>query len=390
MDNAQILPSEWINDTLENYLSRRKAKSNIIYAVAIVFVMASIVLLPFIYVDVSVEGTGNVRPKTERSTIIAPVTEIVDEVYVKEGDAVVKGQPILKFRTDNTDVKINYQRSQQNEFLSQCHDLEFLIKGSCPQTFKSSNREQEYYSMVAQCAQMKTDIRHLKTEWLRNKALYDDKLISEEEYEKYYYQYLDKQNELKTLVENKRATWETDLNNLRQQIREAHSNIEGDVSDKHMLILRAPVSGTVENFSGIYPGIPVQAGTNLAVISPKAPLYVEAFVKPKDIAFIRPNMTAKIQVDAFNYNEWGMLEGKVESVSSDYVVDSSNNYLFKVRVRLDKNYLTDDRTHHQGYIKKGMTAVVRFMVTKKSLFDLLYQSMDSWVNPTQYPCKNAK
>lgn len=390
MDNAQILPSEWINDTLENYLSRRKAKSNIIYAVAIVFVMASIVLLPFIYVDVSVEGTGNVRPKTERSTIIAPVTEIVDEVYVKEGDAVVKGQPILKFRTDNTDVKINYQRSQQNEFLSQCHDLEFLIKGSCPQTFKSSNREQEYYSMVAQCAQMKTDIRHLKTEWLRNKALYDDKLISEEEYEKYYYQYLDKQNELKTLVENKHATWETDLNNLRQQIREAHSNIEGDVSDKHMLILRAPVSGTVENFSGIYPGIPVQAGTNLAVISPKAPLYVEAFVKPKDIAFIRPNMTAKIQVDAFNYNEWGMLEGKVESVSSDYVVDSSNNYLFKVRVRLDKNYLTDDRTHHQGYIKKGMTAVVRFMVTKKSLFDLLYQSMDSWVNPTQYPSKKAK
>lgn len=390
MDNAQILPSEWINDTLENYLSRRKAKSNIIYAVAIVFVMTCIVLLPFIYVDVSVEGTGKVRPKTERSTIIAPVTEIVDEVYVKEGDAVVKGQPILKFRTDNTDVKINYQRSQQNDFLSQCHDLEFLVKGSCPQTFKSSNREQEYYSMVAQCAQMKTDIRHLKTEWLRNKALYDDKLISEEEYEKYYYQYLDKQNELKTLVENKHATWETDLNNLHQQIREAHSNIEGDVSDKHMLILRAPVSGTVENFSGIYPGIPVQAGTSLAVISPKAPLYVEAFVKPKDIAFIRPNMTAKIQIDALNYNEWGMLEGKVESVSSDYVVDSSNNYLFKVRVRLDKNYLTDDRTHQRGYIKKGMTAVVRFMVTKKSLFDLLYQSMDSWVNPTQYPSKNAK
>ena len=390
MDNAQILPSEWINDTLENYLSRRKAKSNIIYAVAIVFVMTCIVLLPFIYVDVSVEGTGNVRPKTERSTIIAPVTEIVDEVYVKEGDAVVKGQPILKFRTDNTDVKINYQRSQQNDFLSQCHDLEFLVKGSCPQTFKSSNREQEYYSMVAQCAQMKTDIRHLKTEWLRNKALYDDKLISEEEYEKYYYQYLDKQNELKTLVENKHATWETDLNNLHQQIREAHSNIEGDVSDKHMLILRAPVYGTVENFSGIYPGIPVQAGTSLAVISPKAPLYVEAFVKPKDIAFIRPNMTAKIQIDALNYNEWGMLEGKVESVSSDYVVDSSNNYLFKVRVRLDKNYLTDDRTHQRGYIKKGMTAVVRFMVTKKSLFDLLYQSMDSWVNPTQYPSQNAK
>lgn len=390
MDHSQILPSEWINDSLENYLSRRKAKSNIIYVVAIVFIMACIVLLPFVYVDISVEGTGYVRPKTERGTIVAPVTEIVDHVYVKEGDAVVKGQPILKFRTNNTDTKINYQKAQQSDFQNQCHDLEYLAEGSCPSKFKSSNREQEYYSMVAQCAQMKTDIRHLKTEWLRNKMLYDDKLISEEEYEKYYYQYLDKQNELKTLVENKRASWETDLNNLRQQIRETRSNIEGDTSDKHMLILRAPVSGTIENFSGIYPGIPVQAGTNLAVVSPKAPLYVEAFVKPKDIAFIRPNMTAKIQIDALNYNEWGMLEGKVESVSSDYVVDQNNNYLFKVRVRLGKNYLTDYNTHHRGYIKKGMTAVVRFIVTKKSLFDLLYQSMDSWVNPTQYPSNKAK
>lgn len=390
MDHSQILPSEWINDSLENYLSRRKAKSNIIYVVAIVFIMACIVLLPFVYVDISVEGTGYVRPKTERGTIVAPVTEIVDHVYVKEGDAVVKGQPILKFRTNNADAKIDYQKSQQSDFQNQYHDLEYLAEGSCPSTFKSSNREQEYYSMVAQCAQMKTDIRHLKTEWLRNKMLYDDKLISEEEYEKYYYQYLDKQNELKTLVENKRASWETDLNNLRQQIRETRSNIEGDTSDKHMLILRAPVSGTIENFSGIYPGIPVQAGTNLAVVSPKAPLYVEAFVKPKDVAFIRPNMTAKIQIDALNYNEWGMLEGKVESVSSDYVVDQNNNYLFKVRVRLGKNYLTDYNTHHRGYIKKGMTAVVRFMVTKKSLFDLLYQSMDSWVNPTQYPSNKAK
>lgn len=71
MDHSQILPSEWINDSLENYLSRRKAKSNIIYVVAIVFIMACIVLLPFVYVDISVEGTGYVRPKTERGTIVA-------------------------------------------------------------------------------------------------------------------------------------------------------------------------------------------------------------------------------------------------------------------------------------------------------------------------------
>lgn len=311
MDNAQILPNEWINDSLEGYLSKRSAKSNIIYVVAVVSIIVGLILLPFIYVDISVEGTGYVRPMTERSTIAAPVTEIVDKVYVKEGDSVVKGQPILKFRVNNVNAKIDYQKTQQNDYINQCHDLEYLAKGAKPSPFRSANREQEYYSLLAQSTQIKTDIRHLKTEWLRNKALYDDKLISEEEYEKYYYQYLDKINELKTLVESKRSQWESDLNSLRQQIHETHSNIEQNVSDRHLLVLRAPVSGTVENFSGIYPGIPVQAGTNLAVISPKAPLYIETFVRPKDIAFIRKNMKAMVQIGAFNYNEWGMLEGLV-------------------------------------------------------------------------------
>lgn len=389
-NNAQILPNEWIKDSLENYLSKRSAKFNIIYVVTIAFILIGIILLPFIYVNISVEGTGYIRPKTERSTIIAPVTEIVDHVYIKEGDSVVKGQPIIKFRTNNVNAKINYQELLQDNCLNQCHDLEYLVKGTCPPSFKSANREQEYYSLIAQSAQIKADIRHLKTEWLRNKALYDDKLISEEEYENCYYQYLDKLNELKTLIEGKRASWETDLNGLRQQLQETHSNIEENVSDKHLLILKAPVSGTVENFNGIYPGTPIQAGTNLAVIIPKAPLYIEAFVKPKDIAFIRKNMTAKIQVDAFNYNEWGTLEGIVESVSSDYVIDQNNNYLFKVRVKLNNDYLTHNKTHQRGYIRKGMTTVVRFMVTRKNLFDLLYQSMDSWINPTQYIINSDK
>lgn len=60
---------------------------------------------------------------------------------------------------------------------------------------KPPNREQEYLSFVAQTNQIKSDIRNFKTEWLRNKALYDEKMISEEEYNKYYYQYLDKTNE---------------------------------------------------------------------------------------------------------------------------------------------------------------------------------------------------
>ncbi|MEG0462986.1 MAG: HlyD family secretion protein, partial [Bacteroides sp.] len=36
---------------------------------------------------------------------------------------------------------------------------------------------------------------------------------------------------------------------------------------------------------------------------------------------------------------------------------------------------------------KGMTVSAHFMVTRQSLFDLLYQQMDDWVNPEQYEGK---
>lgn len=50
---------------------------------------------------------------------------------------------------------------------------------------------------------------------------------------------------------------------------------------------------------------------------------------------------------------------------------------------MERDYLQlkDGRT---GRLKKGMTVSAHFMVTRRSLFDLLHQKMDSWVNPKQY------
>jgi len=38
----------------------------------------------------------------------------------------------------------------------------------------------------------------------------------------------------------------------------------------------------------------------------------------------------------------------------------------------------------KGLLKKGMSVSAHFIITRRSLFDLLYQKMDDWVNPTQY------
>jgi membrane fusion protein, peptide pheromone/bacteriocin exporter len=88
-------------------------------------------------------------------------------------------------------------------------------------------------------------------------------------------------------------------------------------------------------------------------------------------------------VDAFNYNEWGMLSGQISGISDDYFLVNSLP-VFKVKCSLSGNTLRL-KNGIPGTIKKGMTLNARFMITKRSLFQLLYQKSDDRFNPSRNP-----
>ena len=95
-------------------------------------------------------------------------------------------------------------------------------------------------------------------------------------------------------------------------------------------------------------------------------------------------MPVQIRVSSFNYNEWGAIPGEVFEISSDFLIDNiGNKAYYKVKCKLTNNYLTHKKGL-TGKLKKGMNLSSHFMITRKSLFDLIYQKMDDWVNPTQY------
>lgn len=137
----------------------------------------------------------------------------------------------------------------------------------------------------------------------------------------------------------------------------------------------------MSQLAGRYPGSYVQPGEVLGVISPDSNLLVECYVSPKDIGLLRPGMTARMQVDAFDYNQWGLVQAKIAEVSNDVVVINEQP-VFKVRCQLAQHFLTL-KEGYKGYLKKGMTLRARFVVTERSLFDLLYDNADDWLNPTQ-------
>ncbi|RZL28184.1 MAG: HlyD family efflux transporter periplasmic adaptor subunit, partial [Pedobacter sp.] len=145
-----------------------------------------------------------------------------------------------------------------------------------------------------------------------------------------------------------------------------------------------PLTGTVQELKGIQPGSSISANEILGEISPDSGLIAETYVQPKDIGLLNIGTKARFQIDAYNYNQWGMATGKIISISSDVFMQNGGQPFFKVRCLLDKNSL-NLKNGYVGKIKKGMTLQARFFVTRRTLFQLLYDKADDWLNPNVIP-----
>lgn len=379
----KLLPSPLITNSIDAYIDKHPTKSQKIYWVVLFALTAAIISLPLVYVDVSVQDAGTIRPAVEKTEIKASITEFVDSVYTKEGLKISKGDTILTFRSSNANYKINYHKERLRDLQEHINDLKELAKGKRPDIFSSDTRRKEYSYFIKQLEEYKTTLQKSTKDYQRNKALYEKKVIAAEEYEKYQYEYNKINNELASLKDNQISKWQTDLNSYTNSYNEIFSSLNQEIKDKELYVITSPVSGTLDYFRGIYKGSNIQTGNSVAIISPDSTLCCEIYVTPRNIGYIHIGMPVSIQVESFNYNEWGTIEGLVTEISSDFLTDNNNNAFYQVKCKLEKDHLIR-KNGVQGKLKKGMTVISHFKITRRSLFDLLYQKMDDWANPTQY------
>ena len=380
----QLIPPEYIKDSIDGYIDKRATCSQKIYWVILLMVTAILVSLPFIKVDISIQEQGIIRPLIEKTEIKASITEFVDSVYVKEGQAINQGDTILTFRCSMPEYKIQYQQKRVNDFQEHLNDLRFLVKGEKPDSFWSDMRRQEYMLYIQRKRECENNILKATKDLNRSKILFDKHIIPEEEYEKYQYEYVQAGDEKKSLIDNQISHWQQDLNSYSNLYEEMLASLNQEIKNMDLYVITSPVTGTLDQFNGIYAGSNIQAGTALAVISPDSTLFAETYVSPHNIGYIYTGMPVKIQITSFNYSEWGTVSGEVAEISSDFLTDSTGkNAFFKVKCRLEKNYLTR-KNGAKGRLKKGMEVLSHFIITERSLFDLLHQKLDDWANPAQY------
>lgn len=102
----------------------------------------------------------------------------------------------------------------------------------------------------------------------------------------------------------------------------------------------------------------------------------------QDIGLIKKGQTVLFRIDAFNYNEWGMIKGKVADIAHDFTM-MNDHPVFKVKCSLLQRKL-QLKNGHSVYLTKGLGLHSEFTIARISLYQLIYDKADDWLNPKNF------
>lgn len=139
----------------------------------------------------------------------------------------------------------------------------------------------------------------------------------------------------------------------------------------------APADGVVRQVYARTPGQVVSPGAPLLDLVPESDqLIVEAQVAPGDVGFLHPGQKARIKVSAYDFAVYGALDGEIQRISADTVIDKDSrdprpHYLVTIAAA---NALRD--RHGQPLaLAPGMTASVDIVTGRRTVLTYLFKPL---------------
>ncbi len=384
-----LIPYSVSTYTLESYLIKITTRSKIIYWIIIGIIAFGIGILPFIFVDVSVQAQGYFQSEIEKQLVYTSFSGKVIYSSFHNGNSVSKGDTLMIIDSESVRAQRSAltQRIAEND--ASVSDLEILtqsdsLEDQADYTGLITERYQaENANFRSQRAIQLQKYQKKKTEHERNELLYNQKIIPEIEFENSLFGLKYEKDNLNQILLSQRSLWQNDLVSRRNEAANLHAGLEQCSEELNNRIVRAPISGEIIQSSDIQTGSIVSSGHKIAEISPAGELVATCFVRPADIGFIHEKQEVRIQVDALNYNEWGMLKGEIIDISDDMIIENGSMVYFRVKCKPEKTFLSL-KNGYKADIKKGMSLNTRIVVIKRSLYHLLFDKADKWFNPYTY------
>lgn len=177
-------------------------------------------------------------------------------------------------------------------------------------------------------------------------------------------------------VRQQRVTQQADarhanLDRLRQA-RDRIDLLEQDLvkarQSASLMRLVAPMSGTVQQLAvRTVGGVVTPAQALMMVVPEEHVLEVEAFLENKDVGFVLPGQEAEVKIETFPYTRYGIVPGKVVSVSDDAINDEKLGLVYAVRIALSRATMPVNETDVR--LSPGMAVTAEVKTGRRRVID---------------------
>jgi len=413
---------DWQQDAHRAYLEQQPLRArSLLYAIAIV-VIALVIWSALAEIDEVTRGQGKVIPSKQVQLVGSQDGGIVTEILVREGDVVEQGQLMLRLDQTRSESSFRENRAEYQalelkaarlravadktvfvpdpelatavpRIVAQEVELYISSKGSLElekqiAQEQLTQRKQELAEITAREGQMDRSLAFTQRELNVTRPMVSSGAVSEIEIlrlEREVNQLRGERDQARaqlqriksSISEAERKIEDVEnefVNEVREELADTLTRINAlqeagtGLSDRvQQTSVRSPVNGTVKQlYYNTIGGVVLPGKEIIEVVPLDDTLLLEVRIRPKDIAFLIPGQKALVKFTAYDFVVYGGLDGTVEHIGADTVIDEEGNPFYEVNVRTTEPNLGDDKP-----IIPGMTVEVDILTGKKSVLAYL-------------------
>ena len=163
---------------------------------------------------------------------------------------------------------------------------------------------------------------------------------------------------------------EVEITELKAKMAETQTLLNSARAKLAQRFLYAPINGVVSSLNIRNIGEVVQAGQTIAEMAPQdAPLTLLAKLPNQEAGFVKTGMPVQVKLDAYPYQDYGIVTGFVTSISPDAKPDERLGPVYRVEVALDRKYVYAQ--HQVIPFKAGQTATAEIIIRRRRIVDIL-------------------
>lgn len=353
------------------------------------FIMGFIIFIAwasYFEIDRSVRTQGQIIAADRTQIIQSPDLGVINEIKVKEGESVKKGQELVILEKERAHAAYTDSESKVAALKVTLARLDAEVYGK-PLYFDSKllpykefiTNQTNLYKRRKQAidediASLNESLKLAREELEMNLPLLKSGDVGRADILKLQRQVTD----IKGQINTKKNKYFQDAQTEMAKVQEDLSTQEQTLLDKKQLLehttLYAPMDGVVKKVIVTTRGGVVKQGDEVLEMLPiHSDLIVEAKIQPIDMSHLIVGLPALIKLDAYDSSIYGSMIGEVEYISPDTLSEQSKNgetVYYRARIRIkEKEFI--NKFSKQMQINPGMTVTVDIKTGKRTVLSYL-------------------